>query len=78
MAPKGKVKLLTLFETPALCSTHSSVKGKVAEDELVGNMNTRTVLEEIQKHSTSTIKLDIEAFKDAEQYAAKEVFGKYK
>lgn len=49
----------------------------MAEDDLVGNMDTRTVLEEIQKHSTSTINLDIEAFKDAEQFAATHVFGIY-
>ena len=35
VAPKGKVKLVILFETPLLCSTASIVNGKVALDEAV-------------------------------------------
>ena len=37
VAPSGKTKLVMRFETPARCSTHSIVRGNVAEDELVEN-----------------------------------------
>ena len=35
VAPKGKTKLETLFDTPTLSSTHSMVIGSVADDEAV-------------------------------------------
>lgn len=37
VAPRGKVKLLILFETPEFSSTAVMVKGKVAPDEEVEN-----------------------------------------
>ena len=35
VAPKGRVKLLTFLETPALLVTHSMVRGSVAEEDAV-------------------------------------------
>ena len=35
VAPRGNTKLLVRLDTPAFFSTHSRVKGRVAEDELV-------------------------------------------
>jgi hypothetical protein len=37
VAPRGRVKLVTLRETPARFWTHSIVKGKVAEEDAVEN-----------------------------------------
>lgn len=48
----------------------------MAEDELVGNINTRTILSEIKSKSIS-LDLNMEAFKAAEIIAAERVFGKY-
>lgn len=50
----------------------------MAEDELVGNMNTRTIISKIHDIGTIDLALDMDAFSEAEQYASKEVFGKYK
>ena len=37
VAPSGRTKLVTRFETPAFFSTQSMVSGNVAEDEAVEN-----------------------------------------
>ncbi len=49
----------------------------MAEDELVGNMDTRIIISEIEKSSHPSLNLDMTAFKEAEEFASKEVFGKY-
>ena len=50
----------------------------MAEDEMVGNMNTRTIISKIHDIGTIDLALDMDAFSEAEQYASNEVFGKYK
>jgi hypothetical protein len=37
VAPRGRTKLVTRFETPAFFSTHSIVRGSVADDDAVEN-----------------------------------------
>lgn len=49
----------------------------MAEDELVGNMDTRTIISEIEKLSCVKLNLNMNAFKEAEEFASKEVFGKF-
>jgi len=49
----------------------------MAEDELVGNIDTRTIISEINNWNGNELSLDMDAFKEAEEYASKEVFGKY-
>lgn len=49
----------------------------MAEDDLVGNMNTRTIISTIKSDTEIDLKLDMEAFNEAEQFASKEVFSKY-
>lgn len=49
----------------------------MAENDLVGNMNTRTILSTIQSNTTVGLSLNMEAFNKAEQFASKEVFGLY-
>ena len=50
----------------------------MAEDELVGNMNTRIIISKIHDAGIIDLALDMDAFSEAEQYASNEVFGKYK
>ena len=50
----------------------------MAKDELVGNIDTRIILEEIEKSCVSSLKLDMAAFKEAEAFASQDVFWKYK
>jgi hydroxymethylglutaryl-CoA lyase len=49
----------------------------MAEDELVGNMDTRTIIAEIENFGISKLGLNMKAFKEAEQFASLHVFGKY-
>ncbi len=49
----------------------------MAEDELVGNLDTRTIIKEINSFGNTNLGLDMGAFSEAEQYASQEVFGKY-
>ena len=48
----------------------------MAEDALVGNINTRTILSEIHASGVD-LPVDMNAFKEAERIASEEVFGKY-
>ena len=48
----------------------------MAEDELVGNINTRTIITEIDKHGLK-LNLNMDAFDEAELFASKEVYWKY-
>lgn len=48
----------------------------MAEDELVGNIDTRTILSEIHASGVD-LNLSMAAFKEAEQIASEEVFGRY-
>ncbi len=49
----------------------------MAEDELVGNIDTRIILDEISRTKNTTLQIDMEAFQEAEQYASVNVFSKY-
>lgn len=48
----------------------------MAEDELVGNIDTRTILSEIHACGVD-LDLNMTAFKEAEKIATEEIFGKY-
>ncbi len=48
----------------------------MAKDELVGNIDTRTILNELVVSGIKT-NINMEAFAEAERYAAKEVFGAF-
>jgi len=48
----------------------------MAEDKLVGNINTRTILTEIDKSGLS-LNLHMDAFEEAELFASTEIFGVY-
>lgn len=49
----------------------------MAEDDLVGNIDTRVILNEINKNSNTDLKIDMDAFQEAEAYASMNLFGKY-
>ena len=48
----------------------------MAEDELVGNIDTRTIIAQLEANGVDH-KFDMDAFKEAENIASKEVFGVY-
>ncbi len=49
----------------------------MAKDELMGNIDTKVIIEEIKNSCNTQLKLDMGAFKEAENYASLHVFGKY-
>ncbi len=49
----------------------------MAKDELVGNIDTKVIIDEVNKSCNAQLKLDMDAFQDAENYASLHVFGKY-
>ncbi len=49
----------------------------MANDDLVGNLNTRTIISEINTYSKTNLQLDMDAFNEAEKFASQEIFGKY-
>ncbi len=48
----------------------------MAKNELVGNIDTRIILEEIKKCASASPKIDFEAFQLAEEFAAQGVFNR--
>ena len=49
----------------------------MADDDLVGNIDTRTIIQELALLGSHVNELDMNALKEAENYASMEVFGKY-